>query len=200
MNIFLINHPEVYNPNQVCFGQSELPLAENFTADFTWISDNLPSLNNENSACFSSPFRRSTKLAGFLNNNDDYIVDKRLSDVNFGNWEMMEWSEINTIQLSKWEDDFVNYKIPRGESLSQVFDRVNQFYQEILLLKKENILVVTHATIIKCFLCNVMGLSLQNVLDFEISNSSISRINFDDELFRDKVIYINHAPSVLAKK
>lgn len=191
MDIFLINHPEVYNPNKVCFGQSELPLTENFTSDFAWISESLPLLKNENSICYSSPLRRSSKLAGYLCDNEDYITDKRLADLNFGNWEMKEWQEINPTQIEKWQDDFVNYKIPKGESLSQVFERVNHFYQEILLLKKDNIIVVTHGNIIKCFLCNVMGLSLQNIVDFEISNSSISKINFDEELFIDKVRFIN---------
>lgn len=200
MDIFLINHPEVYNPDKVCFGQSELPLTENFTADFSWISESLPPLKKENNICYSSPLRRSTKLANFLCGNEEYITDKRLADLNFGNWEMKEWPKISPVQLTKWQDDFVNYKIPKGESLSQVFDRVDLLYQEILLSKKEQIFVVAHANIIKCFLCNVMGLSLQNVLDFEISNSSISKIYFDEELLKDKVVFMNYSPALTTKK
>jgi len=197
MNIYLINHPEVYNPNNTCFGQSELPLVENFTIDFTWFSENLAHLKDKDRTSYlSSPFRRCTKLANFLSN-ENYEVDKRLADLNFGNWELKEWQDINLTQLNKWREDFVNYKMPKGESLSDLFDRANNFYQEILLSKKENIILVTHASVIKCLLCSVMGLSLQNVLDFEISNSSISKIKFDEELYQDKVIFINLSPSLI---
>ncbi len=191
MNIYLINHPEVYNPNSVCFGQSELPLIENFTIDFTWLSENLAHLKrHDHTSYFSSQFRRCTKLANFLSD-ENYEVDKRLSDLNFGNWELKEWQEINSSHLTKWREDFVNYRMPKGESLADLFERINEFYQEILLLKKDNIVIVSHAAVIKCLLCNVLGLSLQNVLDFEISNSSISKIYFDEETYKDKVIFTN---------
>jgi alpha-ribazole phosphatase len=197
MNIYLINHPEVYNPNHACFGQSELPLIENFTVDFTWLSEKLAHLKEQNHiSYFSSPFRRCTKLANYLSDGD-FETDKRLSDQNFGNWELKEWQDINPTQLNKWRDDFVNYKLPKGESLNDLFDRVNAFYQELLLSEKEHIILVTHASVIKCLLCNVMGLSLQNVLDFEISNSSISKIKFDKDSYTDKVIFMNLAPAII---
>lgn len=197
MNIYLINHTEIYNPNRVCYGQSELPLVENFTVDFSWLLEKTEHLKeHDTTSYFSSPLRRCTKLASFLSD-ENYETDKRLIDLNFGNWELKEWQDINTTQLNKWREDFVNYKMPKGESLSDLFERVNDFYQHILLLKKENIVLVTHANIIKCLLCNVLGLSLQNVLDFEISNSSISKIKFDNDVYKDKVIYVNLSPSLI---
>ena len=197
MNIYLVNHPEVYNPNHACFGQSELPLVENFTVDFSWLSEKFAHLKeHDQTSYYSSPFRRCTKLASFLSD-ENYVSDKRLADLNFGNWELKEWQDINTTQLNKWRDDYVNYKFPKGESLSDLFDRVNTFYQELLLTGKEHIILVTHASVIKCLLCNIMGLSLQNVLDFEISNSSISKINFDKESHTDKVIFMNLTPAII---
>ena len=115
--IYLIRHTEIYNPNKLCVGQSEIPLAENFTVTFDWIKERLPSTNTIK--FFSSPLRRCSKLAQYLSDEKNQI-DERLRDQSFGLWEMQAWDQIAAKEVEKYQNDFVNFCPKKGENLLDV--------------------------------------------------------------------------------
>lgn len=188
-NIYLIRHPEVYNPNKLCYGKSEMPLEENFTIKFDWIKDRLKLIDN--SAYYSSPLRRCTKLASYLSD-DIFTLDERLSDLGFGNWEMREWSEIPAKEKNAWNDDFVNYKIKNGERFIDLYDRAIDFYEETISeVPAENIVIVTHSGVIRSIIAYVLDFPVEKVYNLQIDFSSVSKLIYRQELATNSIAFLN---------
>lgn len=189
-NIYLIRHTEVYNPNNFCYGQSEMPLVENFTIQFDWIKERLQL--NETTAFFSGPLRRCTKLATYLSE-DNFKIDSRISDINFGNWEMKEWNAIPLKEVNAWREDFVNYKIKKGESFLELYDRVIDFYEKITQQSNfdGDVLIVTHAAVIRAVISYILDFPLENIFNLQIDTNSITKLTYDTELATSSIAYLN---------
>ncbi len=188
-NIYLVRHPEVYNPNKLCYGQSDMPLEENFTVAFDWIKDRL-NLNNE-ARFYSSPLRRCAKLASYLSDGN-FITNDLISEVNFGTWEMKEWSGIPAKELENWQKDFLNYKVKKGECFADVYERSVEFFEDVLDKgDEETLVVITHASVIRCIVSYVLDFPLENVFNLQIDYSSISKITYKEELDVSSVAFLN---------
>jgi alpha-ribazole phosphatase len=188
MNIYLIRHTAVYNPNKLCFGQSEIPLEENFTADFDWIQEHL-NLKEETSY-YSSPFRRCSKLASFLSN-DNFEIDNRINELNFGNWEMKAWDIIPKKELNLWMEDFVNYRMKNGENFNDLYERSVQFYEEITNANKANVVILTHAGVIRSLASYILDFPLEKAFNLQVDYSSISKFEYDAKNDLSKVVFMN---------
>jgi alpha-ribazole phosphatase len=167
-----------------------MPLEENFTTHFDWINEQISPA--ENTIYFSSPLRRCTKLASYLSN-DKFIADNRILDLNYGVWEMKEWAEIPEKELNAWNADFVDFKIKKGESFFDLYERAIEFYEEITTENKhsENIIIVTHAAVIRFILAYVMDFPLENAFNLKISYNSISKLTYDSDSEINSVEYLN---------
>ena len=190
MDIYLIRHSAVYNPNKLCYGQSEIPLEENFTVDFDWIKDALQSQFTSETLFISSPFRRCTKLADYLSDGN-YQINNQITEINFGSWEMKPWTEIPEQEINPWMEDFVNYRIPNGENFIDLFERVISFYEEIIKKEVKNIVLVTHAGVIRSLISYVLDFPLENAFNLQVDYSSITKIEYDEINKLSKVVYLN---------
>ena len=190
MDIYLIRHSAVYNPNKLCYGQSEIPLEENFTVDFDWIKDALQAQFTADTLFISSPFRRCTKLADYLSDGY-YQINNQITEINFGSWEMKPWSKIDEHEMNPWMQDFVNYRIPKGENFIDLFERVISFYEEIIQKEVKNIILVTHAGVIRSLVSYVLDFPLENAFNLQVDYSSISKIEYDEQNKLSKVVYLN---------
>ena len=191
MNIYLIRHTAVYNPNKLCYGQSEIPLEENFTIDFDWIKHHL---NLEDAVYYSSPFRRCTKLAAFLSD-DHFKIDQRISELNFGDWEMKAWDVINPTELNPWMKDFVNYRIKNGENFTDLSERSVLFLEDILKLNTQNVVLVCHAGVIRSIISYALDAPLEKAFNIKVDYTSISKIEFDNNYAISKVAFLNISPN-----
>ena len=195
MHIYLIRHSTVYNPNKLCYGQSEIPLEENFTVDFDWIKDALQPQFTADTLFISSPFRRCTKLADYLSDGN-YEINNQITEIDFGSWEMKPWTEIPEQEINPWMEDFVNYRIPNGENFVDLFERVISFYEEIIKKEVKNIILVTHAGVIRSLISYLLDFPLENAFNLQIDYSSISKIEFDERNKLTKVVYLNRTIEV----
>lgn len=192
MDIYLIRHSAVYNPNKLCYGQSEIPLEENFTVDFDWIKDALQAQFTTETLFISSPFRRCTKLADYLSDGK-FETNNQITELNFGTWEMQAWTAIDEQEMSLWMQDFVNYSIPKGENFIDLFERVISFYEEITQKEVENIVLVTHAGVIRSIISYILDFPLENAFNLQVDYSSISKIEYDERHKISKVVYLNNS-------
>ena len=195
MDIYLIRHSAVYNPNKLCYGQSEIPLEENFTVDFDWIKDALQAQFSADTLFISSPFRRCIKLADYLSGGN-YQINNQITEINFGAWEMKPWTEISEKEINPWMQDFVNYRIPNGENFVDLFERVISFYEEIIKKEVKNIVLLTHAGVIRSMASYVLDFPLENAFNLQVDYSSISKIEYDEQNKSSKVIYLNRTIQV----
>lgn len=106
---------------------------------------------------YISPLKRAWQTAEIMGVSGK--ADKRIKEMNFGIFEGLNYQEIlqeYPKEAKAWAEDHINYRIPQGESLKDVYDRVADFITEIS--KGEgNQLVVTHEGTIKCALCSIFG-------------------------------------------
>ncbi|TAF83948.1 MAG: alpha-ribazole phosphatase, partial [Sphingobacteriales bacterium] len=130
-------------------------------------------------------------LASFLSK-DNFVMDDKIKELNFGNWELQAWNSINSKQLDAWMADFVNYKIPNGESFIELAHRCGLFWE---LIKQncshQNLFVITHAGVIRSVLANILQFPLHKSFDIQIDYASITKINYDKELDKTSIAYIN---------
>jgi len=170
MEIYLVRHTKTVCEKGICYGQSDVALAEPFELIFENIISQLP---NE-AAIFTSPLQRCVILAKHIQSKIktlSYQEDSRLMEMNFGDWEMKNWNDIPPAQLNPWMEDFVNVKASNGESFTELHQRTNAFLSE-QISKKTNqpIIIVAHAGILRSFLCHQSSLPLkdafQNKIDF----------------------------------
>ncbi|TDP00654.1 alpha-ribazole phosphatase [Flavobacterium sp. 245] len=170
MEIYLIRHTETVCEKGICYGQSDVNIAEPFDVIFDEIISQLPS----EAIIISSPLKRCVLLAKHVQNNVktiSYQEDERLKEMNFGDWELKNWNEIPPEQLNPWMEDFVNIRASNGESFVELHDRVGDFISDLFSKNIQNpIVVVAHAGIIRSILCHQTSLPLkeafQNKVDF----------------------------------
>ena len=158
MEIYLVRHTAVNNPNKLCYGQSDIELSTDRQIHFTALRQKLEP-NLPGSLFYSSPYKRCTQLAGFLSG-DQFQADERLSEMHFGDWEQCAWTAINQQVLSAWMTDFVNYQVPGGESFAVMHHRCTQFWDELLAIPADRVFIITHAAVIRSLLAHVLSIPL----------------------------------------
>jgi alpha-ribazole phosphatase len=174
MEIYLIRHTETICEKGICYGQSDLNIAEPFDEIFGKIISELPS----KAMIFSSPLKRCSILAKHIQENVNtisYQEDDRLKEMNFGDWELKSWDEIPPEQLNPWMEDFVNIKVSNGESFVELHERVGDFLNEISLLENP-IIIVSHAGVIRSILCHQTETPLIEAFKNKVNFGQVIRI------------------------
>jgi alpha-ribazole phosphatase len=166
MEVYLVRHTETVCEKGICYGQADIDLKENYLQVFKAIKEQVPA----DAIVYSSPLVRCTFLADYLSNSD-YAIDIRLMEMNFGDWEMKNWDDINPLEINPWMQDFVNVRVPNGESFTDLYSRVINFLEnELQENASKPVVIIAHAGVIRSVLCKNSNLPLkdafQNKVDF----------------------------------
>lgn len=192
MEIYLVRHTSPDIAASVCYGQSDINVAANFSEELALIKHKLAEIKPANcyaSAVYSSPMRRCAKLAEALNLGA-VIEDKRLMELDFGDWELRRWDTIPRDTFDHWAHDHVNQAPPNGETFNQLHQRATEFLMEVNTNSAEApIVVVTHGGVIRALLAEALGLTLMNVFRIQIDFSSVTQLLLDEQVVR--VGYVN---------
>ncbi|KRB57566.1 alpha-ribazole phosphatase [Flavobacterium sp. Root186] len=178
MEIYLVRHTETICEKGICYGQSDVNIAEPFDEIFDRIISELPS----EAIIFSSPLKRCSILAKHIQKNIktiSYKEDDRLKEMNFGDWELKNWNEIPPEQLNSWMEDFVNIPVLNGESFTALHKRVGDFLAEQISQKiQEAIIIVAHAGIIRSILCHQTSLPLKEAFQNKVDFGQVIKIKY----------------------
>ncbi|SHI98956.1 alpha-ribazole phosphatase [Flavobacterium terrae] len=172
MEIYLVRHTETVCAKGICYGQADVSLMQPYQEQFQEIKKQLP----EEAFFYSSPLERCTILADFLSTSN-FTTDKRLMEMDFGSWELKSWDEIPKEEMDPWMNDFVNVKVPEGESFEIMNDRVLSFIDEKLTEVSKPIVIVSHAGVIRSFLCKQMNLPLKEAFSNKVDFGQVIKIN-----------------------
>lgn len=172
MEIYLVRHTETVCAKGICYGQADVSLMQPYQEQFQEIKKQLP----EEAFFYSSPLERCTILADFLSTSN-FTTDKRLMEMDFGSWELKSWDEIPKDEMDPWMNDFVNVKVPEGESFEIMNNRVLSFIDEKLTEVSKPIVIVTHAGVIRSFLCKQMNLPLKEAFSNKVDFGQVIKIN-----------------------
>ncbi|MFA5985662.1 MAG: alpha-ribazole phosphatase [Methylococcaceae bacterium] len=173
MDIYLIRHTQTTAPAGLCYGQTDLGLAESFADDARLVQQKLPVLRAD-CRVFSSPLQRCLELAYLLS--DTVTTDPRLLEINFGDWEGQRFDDINTTSLQHWSEHFVEQAPPNGECFTDLYLRIGSFWQELLQHPAEEVLVITHAGCIRALLAQILALPLANAFHFKVDLGSVHKL------------------------
>lgn len=174
MEIYLIRHTPVDNPDKLCYGQSDIDLCSGWEANFIELQQKL-AVDLSGASFYSSPYERCTQLAHFLCGNQ-FKIDARLSEMHFGDWEQCAWTAIDQQVLNAWMADFVNYKVPGGESFVMMHQRCTQLWDELLHISADKLIIVTHAGVIRSLLAHILHIPLDKIFQVEVDYSSVTKI------------------------
>jgi alpha-ribazole phosphatase len=128
MDIYLIRHTTPAIAKGICYGQTDLDITDSFFQEAAVIRRHLPA---NLSAIHSSPLQRCAKLAAHLFPSHSIRLHDELREIDCGQWEMRNWDELPAEELDPWMKDFVQVRIPDGESYIDLDERVNRCFKEI---------------------------------------------------------------------
>lgn len=176
MILYLIRHTQPDVQAGICYGQTNLGLADSFQAEVEAIKARLGEVALTHS--FSSPLQRCFKLAQELSGKKLIHTDDRLMELNFGDWEMKSWDEINQSEAGKiWFSDFIHKPCPNGECYINLQDRIINFMQGFKSIPDNSqVLIVTHAGPIRSFLTLLEGVEPTTSFDQMVHYGDIIKL------------------------
>jgi alpha-ribazole phosphatase len=152
MRLHLIRHPPPEIEAGICYGRSDIPAR---TGEAEKLIDTLlPSLPAR-SPVFSSPLQRCSELAVRLADAlhaPAPVHDMRLAEMHFGEWELRGWDAISRADIDAWAADLVSYRPGGGENIIEVAARLHAFLEDAKGMRADDIIVVTHAGVIRLLL------------------------------------------------
>lgn len=195
MKLTLVRHTSLNIAPNICYGQSDVKVSENFDAERLKLQNKLASFKFD--AIYTSPLQRCHKLAHALCTDKrlgftgaDIQPDARLSELHFGDWEMSPWDAIPREIFDVWANDYANLAPPNGETFSQLHARAKGFVEDVSSHSQdENLLIVTHGGLIRALIAEVLHMPLKRLFRITIDHASVTQLEFKGEV--PKVNFIN---------
>jgi alpha-ribazole phosphatase len=205
MDIYLIRHTTPDVAKGICYGQTDLDITDSLHAEAALIRPHLP---ERIGAVYSSPLRRCAKLAAHLFPAHPIQFREELKEIDCGRWEMKNWDSLPPEELDPWMNDFVQVRIPEGESYIDLNERVtrcfNQLRSEVqgspnadgrshateaLPEKAKPLILITHGGPIRSILASVTGTPLvESFKAFSLHYGCVVRITESDGVLSHTVL------------
>ncbi|WP_415875240.1 histidine phosphatase family protein [Clostridium sp.] len=177
MDIIMVRHGESEDNVKKVYSSISTPLTEKGKAKILQIKKLLEKYNYEE--IYYSPYKRAVDTIHYLDLEGK--EDNRIREIDFGIFEGKTFEEISKIypeETKLWIEDIYNYRIPKGESLLDVYNRVSEFLEELCKMNK-SVLLVTHDSVIRLALCWVFDEPLY-FYRFKVDNVSITTITVNE--------------------
>lgn len=173
MKLILVRHTSVNGTEGLCYGRTEVALADSFFTEAASVRAALPpgpwSLH-------ASPARRCRRLAESLGG--PVAIDPRLHEVNFGDWEGRAWDELPRAALDQWCGDFVLARPPHGETFTELAARAEAFVADLARGDSSGTAVaVTHAGVIRALLAPRRGLRYRDAFTIAVPPGSLHSLD-----------------------
>ncbi|HVV06263.1 MAG TPA: alpha-ribazole phosphatase [Puia sp.] len=159
-DIYLIRHTTPAVDKGICYGQTDLDVTESFMNEAAIIRQHLPLTF---SSVHSSPLQRCSRLAEHLFPGHPVRLHPELMEIHCGQWEMRSWDDLPKEEVDPWMKDFVQIRIPGGESYLDLHQRVTKTFTSIRDAATEQngpIAIVAHGGVIRSILSHITGTAL----------------------------------------
>lgn len=177
MDLVLIRHPAVAVEAGVCYGQSDVPLAEAADAGAASIAARLVALGvRAPQRIETSPLMRCASVARVLAQSHGGLTsheDVRLAEMDFGAWEMQRWDAIERAQIDAWAADFEHARTHGGESVAQFDARVSAWFDALDTAAHASLWAVAHAGVIRAIAARALGLPLARCARWPLEMAAI---------------------------
>lgn len=183
MKFLLVRHVETTGNAENRFaGITETQYTQKGEKQFIKLTQELKNYSFD--VIYSSPISRALKIAKEVsaNTQKEVIIKDVLSEMNFGIFENLKFTEItekHKDDWDKWEKDFVNYVLPQGDSLYTFHNRIATFIDSIKN-DQGSCLVVCHGGTIQSILTHLLDLDLQARWHFHIPLGGLVEIEYNN--------------------
>ncbi|MHB1374122.1 MAG: alpha-ribazole phosphatase family protein [Thauera sp.] len=187
MQLHLIRHPRPAVEPGICYGQTDVGLAECPAAAAERLRDLLP----ESFSLHASPLARARLLAEALGTPR---LDDRLKEIHFGEWEGRSFADIGSA-IDDWATDPLGFRAPGGESPREMAARVLQWLEDIRKgprpaartgeptvgagLPAENVVVVAHGGPLRAIAGHLLGMPPERWLGLDFGCGLVTRIDVE---------------------
>lgn len=179
VNIYILRHGETdQNKIKVFYGSMEVALNAEGREQIIRAKEYLKNIKFDK--VYSSERRRALETAKILlDKNSEVIIDPRLNEISFGNFEGKNYNEIRElypVECEEWSNNWKEYSPPNGESYIEFYLRVRAFMEEIKNIEAENILLITHGGVIRSIYSYILEENLDLYWKFTSRNGDVSII------------------------
>lgn len=149
MKIYALRHTRPNVPEGTIYGQSDVDVCNTFEQEKNKVMQVINQFNFDK--IYSSPLKRCKKLACAIKGSINEITyDNRIKELFVGDWEGLTWNEIEHLpETQLWFKNFIETPCKNGESFTDLILRVNNFINELKMKPYKNVLVVSHAGVIR---------------------------------------------------
>ena len=123
----------------------------------------------------SSPAKRCIETARLIYRNKNISIDNKLKEIDYGKAEKLNISDLKKKYpkiLSEWAKG-LDPKFPKGESTSDVLNRLNKFLKNELkfnkLKLKKNIFIITHNVVLRCLIGTKFNIKMKDWFKININ-------------------------------
>ena len=178
MTIYLIRHTKPDVPDGTCYGQSDIEVKEaEFKLTVSRIEQKIDF--NKIEKVYTSPLKRCSLLAhSLMTERSEVITDVRIKELDFGKWELKKWEDIDSGELERWGNNFVYDRVPAGESNMDLYNRISEFWDEILEEDAETLAIVTHGGVIKSLLSKILEMPLEKSFSIKVHYGELIAIRY----------------------
>ena len=168
MRIYITRHGETqWNKKGLMQGWKNSDLTEKGIENAKRLGESLKDINFD--VIYTSPLGRANETAKCINGNKDtkIVLVESLKEMGFGIWEGMENSKLKELYSEQynnfWERPHLYKPHENGESFEELLLRVKTAWNEILKAGGNNILIVTHAVVLKTLYMILKNLDLKDL-------------------------------------
>ena len=173
MELYLIRHPRPAVAPGICYGQTDLGLAESADA----VAERLRPLLPADYALFASPLARARLLAEALGTPR---LDPRLKEIHFGDWEGRSYDDIGQAALDAWVAEPLDFAPPGGESPRRMADRTLDFLAGLRAAAPAAAVVVAHGGPLRALAGELLGLPPERWLTLDFACGEVTRLDLHD--------------------
>ena len=177
-DIYLLRHSKPDVPDLTFYGQSDVDVTENeFHKTVSRTKEKMDTSQVE--TVFSSPLKRCSSLARAIwTDHNNFITDKRVMELDFGNWELKHLNDIEPENMEAWTNDFLNARVHGGESHLDLYNRVCNFWEELIKRPDNSMVVVTHGGVIRSLLSRVLQMPLKKGYSLKVHYSELILVRY----------------------
>lgn len=183
MDIYFIRHGMTNeNKQHVYYGKKDTGLSkegrEQIAVLKEWVS------KQSFDRIYVSPLPRAVETAELLLPGRSYVLEPRLEERNFGIFEQKTYAQIveqYPEEAASWEQDWIHYQIPMGESFAEVQSRVDHFANELRKKSYDKVLIVSHKGTMIQLITALLELPKETFWKFSFEQGCYSRVSITYE-------------------
>lgn len=194
MKLYLVRHGEAEGSEGRAVGHLDLPLSDLGTRNMEALAASWQGPSPVR--LFASDLRRATGSARILaaRLGIELIIDARLREVSFGDWEGRAWDEVYETDRQRydaWTERWWDVAPPGGESFADLARRALAWFQNVRDWGDgDDVIAVAHGGSIRALLVELLAIPRERAFDLQLSPARVSAVEIEDgrceSLFLDR--------------